>query len=973
MQNQSADLETARIIIVVDEIKLPEELASSLKSLGYEIIGRASSAQEAIRLVEEYKPDLVLIDLMLQGEDDGIETAERLRTRFDIAVIYLTGFVDGDLLDRANSTAPSGYLGKGATLMELRTTIELALKRHDADRRLRESERRYRAIIEDQIEPICRFLPNFTLTFVNGAYCRYFRKQAHDLIGQSFLEVIPDSYHEEVCKHFASFSTKHAVSTQQHEVIGPDGKLHWMEWKTRALYDDQDRLMEFQSVGRDVTERKRAREALRESEELFRAIFEQAAVGVAQIVSRTGKFVRINQRYCDIVGRTREEMERRSFQEITHPEDLQEDLNNMKLILEGKIREFSMEKRYYHKDGHVVWVNLTVSPMWKVGEEPGFHIAVVEDITARKKAEDLQRASEEHLRLITDNLPALISYVSADRRYVFVNREYEKAHGLKREEIVGRYVKDVLGESGYGVARKHINAVLSGEQVAYEQSFMLEGRQRWLRVNYVPDVDDRGLVRGFFALVTDLTDHKEAEEALRASEARYRHLFESTGLFISQYDRQGKCLMMNPTVARHFGGERGDFERKTFIDLHSEAAEEYARRVKEVIETGETREYEDLVEFPTGPRWLYSEVRPVPIPGSAAEAAQILSIDITARKQAEEALEESEEKFRRLFDLSSDAHVLYDKDGVLDANDACVNMLGLSKREDIATARPEDFSPEFQPDGQPSAEKMKRMVQMALEKGSHRFEWLLQMVDGAHLYTDIQLTRIMLKGKAVIHAVLRDITDRKMDEVKIRASLKEKEILLSEIHHRVKNNLALVSSLLRLQSKSAKDEYHRKMFEDAQDRIRSMALVHERLYHSENLAEVDMREYVASLVDHFALPEKWIGSLIEINKDVEALQMSLDKAVPLGFLINELVSNALKHAHPNFERGTINISLRTVGQGNVKLIVKDDGVGIPESVNVETPQSFGLNLIKLFTRQLSGTTELIKDGGTEFRITFRAT
>ena len=129
------------------------------------------------------------------------------------------------------------------------------------------------------------------------------------------------------------------------------------------------------------------------SEERFRAIFEQAAVGVAQIVSRTGDFVRINQRYADIVGYTIEEMEHLTFQEITHPDDLQEDLDNMQRLLDGEIREFSMEKRYYHKNGSIVWVNLTVSPMWEIGEEPNHHIAVVEDITERKQAEN-----RSHLR-----------------------------------------------------------------------------------------------------------------------------------------------------------------------------------------------------------------------------------------------------------------------------------------------------------------------------------------------------------------------------------------------------------------------------------------------------------------------------------------------------------------------------------------------------------------------------------------------
>ena len=146
-------------------------------------------------------------------------------------------------------------------------------------------------------------------------------------------------------------------------------------------------LLIYYLLKRELSVTMKAQEQLLESETLFKALFEQAAVGVAQVDSFRGRFVRINQRYCDIVGYTPEEMEQLSFQQITFPEDLEADLENMKLLLGGTIREFSMEKRYFHKDGSVIWVNLNVSPMWKIGEEPNFHIAVVEDISERKQAE----------------------------------------------------------------------------------------------------------------------------------------------------------------------------------------------------------------------------------------------------------------------------------------------------------------------------------------------------------------------------------------------------------------------------------------------------------------------------------------------------------------------------------------------------------------------------------------------------------
>jgi PAS domain S-box-containing protein len=156
----------------------------------------------------------------------------------------------------------------------------------------------------------------------------------------------------------------------------------------------------------------RSREAQRESEQRFRVLFEQAAVGVAQVNTETGQFVMLNDKYCDIVGYSHEEMEKLTFPMITHPDDLQADLDNMQLLQEGKIREFSREKRYIHKNGSIVWVNMTVSPMWESGEKPGYHIAVVEDITERKQAESGLAERTRYVALSADVGAALTKGVT---------------------------------------------------------------------------------------------------------------------------------------------------------------------------------------------------------------------------------------------------------------------------------------------------------------------------------------------------------------------------------------------------------------------------------------------------------------------------------------------------------------------------------------------------------------------------------
>ena len=225
-------------------------------------------------------------------------------------------------------------------------------------------------------------------------------------------------------------------------------------------------------------------ETLQVSAGRFRAIFEQAAVGVAQIETKTGQFVIINKRYCDIVGHTKEEMIKTTFMEITHPDDLQADLDNMQKMIDGKIRTFTMEKRYHRKDGSVVWVSLTVSPMWRTGEKADYHIAVVEDITARKQAEEklrdltanleqqvekrtaeLTRLNEklksdiikrnrteeslELLKALIDQTNDAVFIVDSETgRIIDVNEEGCKSLGYEREEILNLSLEEIVASPG---------------------------------------------------------------------------------------------------------------------------------------------------------------------------------------------------------------------------------------------------------------------------------------------------------------------------------------------------------------------------------------------------------------------------------------------------------------------------------------------------------------------------------------------
>ena len=203
-------------------------------------------------------------------------------------------------------------------------------------------------------------------------------------------------------------------------------------------------------------------------------------------------------------------------------------------------------------------------------------------------------------------------------------------------------------------------------------------------------------------------------------------------------------------------------------------------------------------------------------------------------------------------------------------------------------------------------------------------------------------------------------------------ALREKEVLLSEIHHRVKNNMEIVSSLLELQSADLVDEPALQLLRSGQTRIKSMALIHEQLYQSEDLAKVDFGEYLRTLVADLYNLYGVNPDVIELKIDVDHILLGIDSAIPSGLIINELVSNSLKHAFPADRAGEISIAFRPDDEGQYRLTVGDNGVGLPEGMDFRNTSSLGLKLVNALTAQLKGTLEVDRSGGTEFKITFDA-
>ncbi|MEO8399590.1 MAG: PAS domain S-box protein, partial [Ignavibacteriaceae bacterium] len=244
-----------------------------------------------------------------------------------------------------------------------------------------------------------------------------------------------------------------------------------------------------------------------------------------------------------------------------------------------------------------------------------------------------------------------------------------------------------------------------------------------------------------------------------------------------------------------------------------------------------------------------------------------------------------------------------------------------------------------------------------------------QRKDKTFYDVEVYLQFSRLENPHVFVATIQDITERKQAEQKIQASLNEKEVLLREVHHRVKNNLQIISSLLNLQATYIDDKTTREYFYESQNRIKSMALIHEKLYRPKDISKINFTEYLQELISNLSATYSVENQKIKFNTKIEDVSMNMDIAINLGLIINELISNALKYAFPNGKEGYISISL--IEESNVlKLSVIDNGIGLPEELNIIEINSLGLQLVNAFTEQLGGIFKLTGKNGTKAEMSF---
>jgi PAS domain S-box-containing protein len=555
--------------------------------------------------------------------------------------------------------------------------------RKQIEHALRESEERYRVIVEDQTEFICRFTPDGRLTFVNDAYCRYFSLDKDRCLARPHSVILPPEDVQQMNQHLASLTPQNPVATIEHRIIMPTGEVRWQRWNDRAIFDQNSNVVEYQSVGRDITKYKLADEALQTKERQLSSIFNNVSeilFFVSVEPDLRYRFISVNQRFLDATGLLENQVAGRYVDEVIPEPSLSLVLENYKqAIREHKTVRWFEVTPYPSgtKYGHIA-----VTPIFDGNNRCTNLIGSVHDITELKIAEEDLRISEERYRSFTESSPDQIFIINRDDTLQYVNLQAAKLFNLPLDQILGKPRASLFPPeiaTAQGVLLKKVFE--TGKPLRQEETIRFGNVTLWIDTSFVPLKDEKGNVHSVLGVSRDITERKRAEEALQKERDFANSVVETMQAIVIILDTEGHIVQINPYMEEISGYTLEEVKGKDWFKtfLRPDNRESTRSLFRKALGDIQTIGNVDVIITKDGHERLI-EWYDKTLKGADGSVTGLLAIgqDVTERKKIQDALHASEIRYRRLFETAQDAILILDGEtgAIIDANPFILDMLG---------------------------------------------------------------------------------------------------------------------------------------------------------------------------------------------------------------------------------------------------------------------------------------------------------
>ncbi|MFA5669209.1 MAG: PAS domain S-box protein [Balneolaceae bacterium] len=793
-----------------------------------------------------------------------------------------------------------------------------------------------------------------------------------EMAGRHLQETLPANLYEQLEKKLNEARVSNKLVKFEYQYLLADNNIYWYE--TRLVPSDKGEVL---VIIRDITDQKSITEDIKHEKNLFDTII-TSLPGIFYLFNTDGKFLKWNENFAKVSGYSDEEIEQ------LHP--LNFFVDDEKGLLAQKIANVfaegndNVEALFHLKNGTTIPYYFTGTALEYNGEPclAGFGI----DMSEEKVAVEQLKTSEYRFRAFIENGSAGITVLSPEMKIIYISPGIERILGYTEEEFIELDRVSIMHEDDIGEVEEAIERAFNnpgkpvdGYRCRYKHK---NGEWRWLQTVMTNMLDDPA-VGGIVDNFRDVTERVKAEKKLEQTLTELQTYLANTPLGYIVYDNKFEITQWSPRCVEMFGFTENDVLgiKSTELGFVYEDDNPIVMNVVNELMSGEVegnvcknRNYTKSGEV-LDCIWYNAVMK-----NEKGEVVSIMSLveDVTIQTKAEQAIKENEEMLSNLvstlpgfvYRCKNDKHYT-----MLYMSDACKDITGYSASEFTGNSKL-FFNDLYHPeDGAAVREKVDKAV-----KNKEHFELNYRIITKSGeirwLWEKGYVVENINSGNEILGGFVQDITEDHLAQIELEKSSNEKTVLLAEIHHRVKNNLAIVSGLIQLQAYENKDENVKTLLLDSVGRIKSIALIHEHLYTSKDFTDIRFDYNIKKLVEGIN-DVMGLNNNVEVVYNLNAVTLDINQAVPCALLINEVITNTYKHAFTDGRQGVLTINC-SEEENKVFLVISDNGVGIPEEkIKDVQSNSLGMKLLDVVTHQLSGTLAIDGSNGTTITVQFPKT
>jgi PAS domain S-box-containing protein len=792
-----------------------------------------------------------------------------------------------------------------------------------------------------------------------------FGLKANELIGMSWFSFVEEHKKNHLLNILKSLGPGQRVDLNPYRYQDIKGNWRWME-STVVNLTKNPAIQGYLFNSRDVTDRIDKERKLTDIVEHTTNLFYKH--------DTNHNLLYVSPQSKEFFGLDPEEAMKKWTDLITdHPKNRIGLIKTVKAIQSGEAQE-PYEIQLRRADGQLVWARVHEAPVVENGETVSI-VGSLTDITEQKQSE--QRLKD--LSLVASKTTDLIIISNAEDKITWVNDAFVEKTGYTLDECIGHTAAEILrGPGTNSETVERINKLTSLKKSFHATllNFTKQGEPYWSEMTVDPILEKNNEFKGFISINRDVTDKINREKKLNESIQRYAAVSKATSDVIWEMDLVEDSILYNENIYRLFGyriesvKNVRDWWKK---NIHPEDREKVLVNLRKYLNTDSDRIQMEYRFRSADGDFKHVLDRAYIIRDEQGKPVRLIGAmqDVTREKKEklwlklmQSAVKNTSESIVILEGEPSDLpgrKILY-------ANQAFEEMTGYKAQQVIGSTL--GFL-----NGSETSEEVRERIRESMSCSKpYETEIINYRNNGKKFWAHVSYAPVLNRDGRCSHWIVvgHDVTNKKRRVQALKESLKEKETLLMEIHHRVKNNLAVVSSMMQLQALQDTDESLQKKLYDSVSRIRTMVTIHEMLYESHSFSNIDLCKNIRKLVSTIlnTIPA---NAEIKADYDCDELFLNVNQAIPVSLIVNEVLTNAVKHAFKNRDKGKIDVSLIEYKNGKILLAIKDDGIGLPAEIEEKNNKTLGFQLVDVLSDQIQGEYKYLnsKKGGVEFRLSFQ--